>query len=129
MFFDLPLPYQLFAPNKESKMQKVVPPSAIALLLSTTLLTVPAQAQTNTNALPFGVIIPEFTEDQEAAMAVASTRNAWRETFERQDVDGIMEFYVPDSYSFDLMAAPEGDGLNGARTGLHFSRCSRTTYE
>lgn len=60
--------------------------------------------------LPFEVIIPAHTEDRQAALAVAAKRNAWREMFEKQDVDGMMSFYAPSIYSYDLMAAPEADG-------------------
>jgi ketosteroid isomerase-like protein len=101
-------------------------PAVLAATLSATLFAAPAQAQTD--ALPFEVIIPDFTEDRQAALEVAATRNEWRETFERQDVDGMMEFYVPDNYSFDLMAAPEEDGLKLAFEGEQIWRQNWVTF-
>lgn len=98
-------------------MNRNITAAAAAGLFMATALAGPVQAQTVPEDLPFEVIIPDYAEDPEAALAVAARRNAWRETFERQDVDGMMSFYVPEIYSYDLMAAPEADGLKLAFDG------------
>lgn len=98
-------------------MNRNITAAAAAGLFMATALAGPVQAQTVPEDLPFEVIIPDYAEDPEAALAVAARRNAWRETFERQDVEGMMSFYVPEIYSYDLMAAPEADGLKLAFDG------------
>jgi|GEM_PF-707668 len=98
-------------------MNRNITAAAAAGLFMATALAGPVQAQTVSEDLPFEVIIPDYAENPEAALAVAARRNAWRETFERQDVEGMMSFYVPEIYSYDLMAAPEADGLKLAFDG------------
>lgn len=93
-----------------------------------TALTGPVQAQQAGQTLPFEVIVPSYSQDPEVAREVAAQRNAWREMFERQDVDGMMSFYVPDIYTYDLMAAPEADGLKLAFDGEAIWRQNWVTF-
>lgn len=87
-----------------------------------------AQAQQIRPDVPFEVIVPEYSEDAKIAYEVAAQRNAWREMFERQDVDGMMSFYVPQIYTYDLMAAPEPDGLKHAFDGEAIWRQNWVTF-
>lgn len=87
----------------------------------------PVQAQDAGQTLPFEVIVPSYSQDPEVAREVAAQRNAWRETFERQDVDAMMSFYVPDIYTYDL-AAPEPDGLKMAFDGEAIWRQNWVTF-
>lgn len=102
--------------------------AAVAASLGLAALTGPVHAQDVGQTLPFEVIVPSYSQDPEVAREVASQRNAWREMFERQDVDGMMSFYVPDIYTYDLMAAPEPDGLKLAFDGEAIWRQNWVTF-
>lgn len=77
----------------------------------------PVAAQETAPDLPFEVILSDVTEDPAAALEVAAARAAWVEAFTAQDLDRMMSFYAEDIYSYDLMAAPVGDGLAMAFDG------------
>ena len=102
--------------------------AAAATLTMAMVLTGPVRAQEAPAPLPFEVIVPDYTQDPAAAREVAAHRNAWREMFERQDVDGMMSFYVTDIYTYDLMAAPEPDGLKMAFDGAAIWRQNWVTF-
>lgn len=91
--------------------------AASAVLVSTVLACGPVWAQSATPDLPFEVIVPDYTEDREAALAVATARAEWLQAFEAQDLERMMSFYVDDIYSYDLMAAPTENGLAMAFDG------------
>lgn len=102
--------------------------AVVASLGIATALTGPVQAQEAGQTLPFEVIVPSYSQDPSVAREVAAQRNAWRETFESQDVDAMMSFYVPDIYTYDLMAAPEPDGLKMAFDGEAVWRQNWVTF-
>jgi ketosteroid isomerase-like protein len=77
----------------------------------------PVDAQETAPDLPFEVILSDVTEDPAAALEVAAARAAWVHPFTAQDLDRMMSFYSEDIYSYDLMAAPTGDGLAMAFDG------------
>lgn len=77
----------------------------------------PVAAQETAPDLPFEVILSDATEDPVAALEVAAARAAWVEAFTAQDLDRMMSFYAEDIYSYDLMAAPVGEGLAMAFDG------------
>lgn len=77
----------------------------------------PLYAQETVPDLPFEVIVSDVTEDPAAALEVAAARAAWVEAFTAEDLDRMMSFYAEDIYSYDLMAAPTGDGLAMAFDG------------
>lgn len=78
--------------------------------------------------LPFEVIVPEYSEDVATAYEVAAKRSAWVEAFESQDVDRMMSFYVEDIYSYDMMAAPDGDALAMAFDGTEIWEANWVTF-
>lgn len=109
-------------------MNRVLFGLAIAALALAIAPVASAQSRPTRPDLPFEVIVPDYTQNPQIAYEVAAQRNAWRETFERQDVDGMMAFYVPQIYTYDLMAAPEPDGLKHAFDGEAIWRQNWVTF-
>ncbi|EBA13453.1 Ketosteroid isomerase-like protein [Roseobacter sp. CCS2] len=87
-----------------------------------------AIAQDVSDKLPFEVIVPEYTEDVDAAYEIAAARASWVEAFENQNVESIMSFYVDEIYSYDMMAAPTDDGLAMAFDGEPIWRANWVSF-
>lgn len=96
--------------------------SAIALIASAPL------AQDTLPKLPFEVNVADYSEDVASAYAVAAKRRDWVQAFESQDVERMMSYYVEDIYSYDLMAAPVGDGLELAFDGAEIWEANWVTF-
>ena len=54
--------------------------------------------------------IDGFVESEKEKEAVLEKREQWRQTFEAKSVEDIMEYYVPDILSYDLMAPMQFEG-------------------
>lgn len=92
-------------------------PFHLTTLVACVFAAAPIDAQETAPDLPFEVIVSDLTEDHAAAFKVAAARAAWVEAFIAQDLERMMSFYAEDIYSYDLMAAPTGNGLAMAFDG------------
>ncbi|MBY0479454.1 MAG: nuclear transport factor 2 family protein [Chitinophagaceae bacterium] len=51
-----------------------------------------------------------FAESEKEKKAILDTREGWRKAFESRSVEGMMQFYVHDIISYDLMAPIQFEG-------------------
>lgn len=81
--------------------------SALIFLVIVSLLSGKALAQTSESMLSS---INGFAESEKEKKAILEKREQWRQTFEAKSVKDIMEYYVPDILSYDLMAPIQFEG-------------------